>query len=174
MYFISSDRLKLIPLSHYQLQLMARSRSELDNLLKLMPCEQVFEPGIMAELTDALENFWLPQTLANPQDYSWFTNWDIVLKKKSVSIGGIGFAGIPDENGQTMVGYAISKLHEGQGFASEALQCLLRWGFRQPSLKRIVATTPLDNIGSQRVLFKNDFTNMGQFGGLVHWQLNRL
>ncbi len=173
MYFISSDRLKLIPLSHPQLQLMACNRPELDKVLGLNPSEQVYDAATTAEITDALENFWLPKTALHPQDYSWFTNWDIVLTEKNASIGGIGFTGLPDSNGQTMVGYGISSLYQRQGFASEALQCLLRWGFAHPSLKAVVATTPPDNIGSHRVLLKNNFSTIGQLDDMIHWQLNR-
>ncbi|QMU31146.1 GNAT family N-acetyltransferase [Adhaeribacter radiodurans] len=173
MFFLTSDRLKLIPLSHNQLQLLTQNRTELDNILGLNPSEQVYDAAIVAEMVDAAENFWLPQTALHPQDYSWFTNWDIVLKERNVSIGGIGFTGLPDIDGKTMVGYGISLLHEGQGYASEALQCLLRWAFANPQLKSVIATTPPENFGSHRVLHKNNFKETGFSDDMIHWQLNR-
>ncbi|PSR55593.1 hypothetical protein AHMF7605_19815 [Adhaeribacter arboris] len=174
MFNITSNRLKLIPLSHNQLQLLAQSRSELDKALSLNPSEQEYDTTIAAEITDALENFWLPQTALHPQDYSWYTNWDIVLTERNVSIGGIGFTGLPDTDGKTMVGYGISQLHEGQGYATEALQCLLRWGFAHPKLKTVIATTPPENSKSHRVLLKNNFTKTGESSDMIYWELNRL
>ncbi|MDQ4139368.1 MAG: GNAT family N-acetyltransferase [Bacteroidota bacterium] len=173
MFYITSERLELIPLSHNQLQLLAHNRAELDKALGLNPSEQVYDEAIAAEIKDAAESYWLPQTALHPQDYSWFTNWDIVLKERNVSIGGIGFSGLPDTEGKTMVGYGISQLHEGQGYATEALQSLIHWGFTNPQLKAIVATTPPDNIGSHRVLLKNNFEKTGLSDDMIHWQLNR-
>ena len=48
--------------------------------------------------------------------------------------------------------YAISPRHQRQGFASEAAQALVDYAFLQLNLKRVVATTDYDNIGSIGVM----------------------
>ena len=48
--------------------------------------------------------------------------------------------------------YAISPAHQRQGFASEAAQALVDYAFRHLNLKRVVATTDYDNIGSIGVM----------------------
>jgi RimJ/RimL family protein N-acetyltransferase len=48
--------------------------------------------------------------------------------------------------------YAISPTHQRQGFASEAVQALVDYAFQHLNLKRVVATTDYDNIGSIGVM----------------------
>jgi RimJ/RimL family protein N-acetyltransferase len=48
--------------------------------------------------------------------------------------------------------YAISPMHQRQGYASEAVQALVDYAFQHLNLKRIVATTDYDNIGSIGVM----------------------
>ncbi len=50
--------------------------------------------------------------------------------------------------------YAISPSHQRQGYASEAAQALIGYAFRQLHLKRVIATTSYDNIGSMAVMRK--------------------
>jgi len=50
--------------------------------------------------------------------------------------------------------YAISPAHRSQGYASEAAQALVNYAFRHLHLKRVVATTDYDNLGSIGVMGK--------------------
>ena len=50
--------------------------------------------------------------------------------------------------------YAIAPAHQRQGYATEAVQALIDYAFRQLSLKRIVATTTYDNESSMGVMRK--------------------
>lgn len=48
--------------------------------------------------------------------------------------------------------------HQRQGYAAEAAQALIDYGFRTMNLRRIIATTEYDNIGSQAVMRKLGMT----------------
>jgi ribosomal-protein-alanine N-acetyltransferase len=50
--------------------------------------------------------------------------------------------------------YAISPSHQRCGYASEAAQALVDYAFRELHLKRIIATTDYDNLGSISVMRK--------------------
>ena len=50
--------------------------------------------------------------------------------------------------------YAISPAHQKQGFATEAAQALIDYAFNELKLRRVIATTTYDNIGSQGVMRK--------------------
>lgn len=173
MLSISSERLQLIPLTYKHLQLWSEDRTLLDQALDLAPAALQYDNDVLAEIDDALQNYWLPNTTQHPDQYYWFTNWDIVLVSENRVIGGIGLMGLPNENGETMVGYGLSKLYHKQGFASEALQCLLAWAFQHPDLKAIIATTLPENIASYKVLQKNGFLSKGQLDEYMHWRLER-
>lgn len=48
--------------------------------------------------------------------------------------------------------YALSPAHRGRGYATEAAQALVDYGFGQLRLARVVATTTFDNAGSLGVM----------------------
>jgi len=50
--------------------------------------------------------------------------------------------------------YAISPAHRRQGYATEAAQALVDYAFEHLHLKRVVATTDYDNLGSLGVMRK--------------------
>lgn len=52
------------------------------------------------------------------------------------------------------IGYALLPAYEGRGYALEAAQAVLRYGQTTHGLRRIVATTTLDNDASMRLLRK--------------------
>lgn len=167
---IISKRLTLIPLDNHLLCIWKeKGRTELEKILKLYPNFRKVDDLATAETEDALENFWIPQTEKYPDNFFWFTNWEIIHTQLNISIGGIGFAGYPDD-GKTPVGYMIDEKFQNQGFASEALNCLLDWAFMDPALKTVQADTPKDNFPSQKVLSKNGFEKTGE-GEVEHTQI---
>jgi [ribosomal protein S5]-alanine N-acetyltransferase len=167
---IESLRLLLVPLDHRLLSIWYENgREAMTQKLQLKSMEWEAEPIFLAETADALENFWIPQTKKFPDNFFWYTNWEIVLKNENVSVGGIGFAGYPDE-GNTQIGYFVDKKFRNLGIATEALNALLDWGFMDPSLKTVLADTEKHNIDSQKVLIKNGFKIIGE-GQAEHTQI---
>lgn len=162
MFFIESERLKLIPLTHELLQLYHTNRSALDQHLGLTASAIQVAPGYQSEIDDAMVNFWLPKTLEHADRYYWYTNWEIVLKSANISIGGIGFAGYPNEAGELQVGYMIDLQQQRKGYATEALRTITDWAFKHDDVKAIIGQTPPGNAASQATLLKNGFTADGE------------
>lgn len=159
---ITSPRLTLIPLDYNLLNIWnEKGRAELEKNLNLNPNQWTTNELSIAETNDALKNYWIPQTLLNPEIFHWFTNWEIVISDQNISIGGIGFGGYP-AGGVTEIGYMIDEKYQKNGFASEALACLLNWAFQNPILKTVHADTPKDNLPSQNVLLRNGFEKTGE------------
>ena len=155
---IYSERLILVPLDNQLLTLWnTEGRNKMETRLGLKPSNWLMADFDRIETEDALLNFWIPMTAEHPGDFFWFTNWDIVLASENTSIGGIGFAGFPDQEGVTMVGYFIDGNHREKGYATEALNCLINWAKLEPALKTIIADTPFFNFPSQNVLKKAGF-----------------
>jgi RimJ/RimL family protein N-acetyltransferase len=63
--------------------------------------------------------------------------------------------------GYAEVGYAIHPDHWSQGYATEAVQCLLRYGFREQRYNKIGADAYATNPASNRVLEKVGFDREG-------------
>lgn len=168
---LETTRLKIVPLTHAQLLLYKNDPPALyDNLGVLYQARQ-HDPATIGDVAEALE-FWISHTLKHPDQYEWYTNWEIILKKERVAIGGIGFDGFPDEQGKTMVGYGLDMRYHGKGYATEALTALIAWAIGCPALKSIVADAPVLHSASHRVLIKNSFIETHRDETLTHWRLD--
>ncbi len=169
---IITERLGLLPLEHEHLLLYKNNPAELAKRLNLNYEPSQNDPATEVDLKEAIE-FWISNTATHRAHFEWFTNWQIISLEKNIVIGGIGFAGLPDVEGKTMVGYGLDVRYHGKGFASEALQALCKWGFSHPMLLAIVADTPAQHMASQKVLIKNGFSETSRNHELIHWQKMR-
>ncbi|MFT4147535.1 MAG: GNAT family protein [Micrococcaceae bacterium] len=59
------------------------------------------------------------------------------------------------------IGYWISCEYQGQGIATQVLQEVIHYAFKELKLHRIQASVMPDNIASIKVLEKNDFLKIG-------------
>lgn len=82
-----------------------------------------------------------------------------------------------EETGEIEVGYALAKEFWQRGYAAEAAEAFLRYGFERLTLEKIVAVAQPENRASRRVMEKlgmsYDYT--GEFYGrdLVHYTITR-
>ena len=126
------------------------------------------------EVDDAMINFWLPKTLEHPGAFIWYTNWEIILKSTNTSIGGMGFAGEPNENGEAETGYMIDQQQQNKGYATEALQLLTGWALVQERVKSIIVHTYEDNLASRKILAKCGFVEVEKdSSGLMTFRLGK-
>jgi RimJ/RimL family protein N-acetyltransferase len=156
MFYIQTQRLRLIPLDLPHLLLLKENRAAMERSLGLEVSAMAVDPFIQKEIAEALEG-WITNVTNHPREYRWYTCWEIVLRKENKSVGGIGFTNLPDEHGESTIGYSIDKFYQRRGLASEAVTGLLGWAFQYSGLKRVLAETAKDNFASQRVLIKNGF-----------------
>lgn len=89
--------------------------------------------------------------------------WAITLKDTQQLIGSVGI--IPDpkrENPQArMLGYWLDEAYWGEGYMTEAVQAVLKYGFGELRLSLITANCYPHNKRSQQVLKKNGFIYEG-------------
>lgn len=169
---LETTRLKLVPLTHGQMLLYKNDPEALARSLDIRYLERQNDPAVANDLQEAIE-LWISKTKQHPENFEWFTTWEIILKDENVSVGGIGFAGLPDIDGKSMTGYGLDMRYHGRGLATEALAAMIQWGFNNPDLHTILADTPLLHTASQRVLIKNNFVEHMRDEVLIHWSLNR-
>jgi ribosomal-protein-alanine N-acetyltransferase len=82
------------------------------------------------------------------------SSWGIALNETDKVIGTIGFMWIQPENAAAEVGYSLSRAYWNQGYMTEALQTLLRYGFNDMKLNRIEAMHETANPASGAVMRK--------------------
>ena len=169
---IESNRLILVPLRYDQLVLYKNDYLKLCESLGASPQEFLHDASVVADVVEATE-FWLASTQRYPSHFEWYTNWVMIEKTSRLIVGGVGFAGFPNEQGKSMIGYGLDTRFFGKGFASEAVGRMIEWAFTNPSMKAIIAETPIGNVASQKVLLKNGFAEVARSEVSVQWELSR-
>ena len=81
-------------------------------------------------------------------------NFSIILKETNKMIGTIELYHFTMRDKQAELGYCVSPIYQNQGIATEACECILKFGFEELNLVRIEASAYVDNIQSIRVCEK--------------------
>ncbi|VDG96831.1 Putative ribosomal N-acetyltransferase YdaF [Lysinibacillus sphaericus] len=87
--------------------------------------------------------------------------WGITLKDNGRVIGSCGFLNMHPKHSRTEIGYELSKEYWGKGFASEALEAVVKYGFQHLQLERIEALIEPANLASLKLLEKKGFEKEG-------------
>jgi RimJ/RimL family protein N-acetyltransferase len=66
------------------------------------------------------------------------------------------------------IGWVLHRRHQGQGYATEAARALLRYGFEELALHRIIATCQPENAPSWRVMEKLAMRREAHFRQCIH------
>ncbi|MFD8388383.1 GNAT family N-acetyltransferase [Streptomyces sp. NPDC059680] len=81
----------------------------------------------------------------------------LVRHEDGRAIGGIGFHGVPDDDGRVEIGYDLVEGARGQGYATEALRALADWALAREDVGSLFATVHRDNTASQAVVTRVGF-----------------
>ena len=83
--------------------------------------------------------------------------WPVALAQSGEFIGSVGLVHVPYRTHYTPaveVGWRLARRFWGQGYATEAAEAALRFGFERLGLREIVANTAVDNAASQGVMLR--------------------
>lgn len=87
----------------------------------------------------------------------------LVRDRSGKMVGRVNFSSIRvGKELRASLGYRISESEQGKGYATEAVRLMLDEGIRKLGLNVIEAGTATTNVGSQKVLLKNGFTQVGE------------
>lgn len=78
----------------------------------------------------------------------------ITLRSNGQLIGNCGIRRKPENDWEADIGYELSPDHWGQGYATDAAQALVDFGFQELNLHRISSWCIAENVASARVLEK--------------------
>lgn len=95
------------------------------------------------------------------------TSYDlgVVLKTTNQVIGGISLGVVDHERGEGAFSYLFNRTFWGQGYATEALRAMVRFGFKQLALTRLADGCDVRNGASARVIEKCGFRCIGERDG---------
>jgi aminoglycoside 6'-N-acetyltransferase len=87
----------------------------------------------------------------------------IALKTTDEIIGDCAFCILAEDGQQAEIGFTLSRQHQGKGYATEAVSCLLAYLFTEYKLHRIRANCDSENIASIRLLERLGMRREGHF-----------
>ncbi|WP_155591051.1 GNAT family N-acetyltransferase [Lysinibacillus cavernae] len=94
--------------------------------------------------------------------------WGITLKGQEEIIGTIGFQEWSTEHKKAEISYALFPEYWGKGYAMEAVNCVISYGFEEMELLRIGAIVFTENDASNRLLQKIGFEKEGLLKKYMH------
>ena len=90
-------------------------------------------------------------------------NWAITIKGDDKMLGVIGHYRIKPEHYRAEVGYMILPEYHGKGITTEAVQCVVDYGFNTMQLHSIEGVIDPENVASEKVLQKCGFVKEAHF-----------
>jgi RimJ/RimL family protein N-acetyltransferase len=142
------------------------TEADVDNL-----CDLDGDPEVMRFLTggkptprEVIRDETLPRLLHYYERFTGFGFWAAIEKSTGEFLGWFEFR--PPEGGgpnEVELGYRLRKSAWGKGYATEGSRALIRKGFTELGVRRVVAETMAVNIGSRRVMEKAGLTLVRTF-----------
>ena len=150
-YEISSERMRLVPLSAAQLEFLLARPRQLEAALGLPISRLVSSPPIVRHAIRFKQHRLINSA---EEEFPWHTYWLMVIGADRFGAGLIGFKGVPDAHGEVEIGYGIDPGYRRNGYTTEAAGALIDWALQQPACLAVTAWSDKDNQASARVLEK--------------------
>ena len=142
------------------------SLADVDNLVNLDA-----DPDVMRYVTggiptsrEEIQDEFLPAFLDYYQRYEGYGFWAAIEKATGEFLGWFHFRPAPDAApGEVELGYRLRKSAWGKGYATEGSRALIRKGFTELGVQRVVAGAMAVNQASRRVMEKAGLTLVRTF-----------
>jgi RimJ/RimL family protein N-acetyltransferase len=106
----------------------------------------------------------LPRFTSYDERFPGLGFWAAIDKGSRDFVGWFSFRPRAEADpGEASLGFRLRKAAWGQGYATEGAQALIRLGFTELGVQRVVATTYEDNLASRRVMEKAGMTLTRRF-----------
>lgn len=140
--------------------------ADVDNLVRLDADPDVmhFITGGMPTAQEEIEKEILPAFLAYYERFEGYGFWAAIQKPAGQFLGWFHFR--PREGSsldEAELGYRLRKSAWGKGYATEGSRALIRKGFTEFGVRRVVAETMAVNLASRRVMEKAGLTLVRSF-----------
>ena len=137
------------------------TEADVDNLFDLDGDPEVmrFITGGKPTPRDEIRDEFLPRFLHYYERFAGFGFWAAIEKSTGEFLGWFEFRP-PEGSGldEVELGYRLKKSAWGKGYATEGSRALIRKGFTELGVRRVVAQTMVVNIASRRVMEKAGLT----------------
>lgn len=155
MVLLKSPRLRLRPFQEADLATFATYRSEPE-----VARYQSWNAPYSLEQAQAFYEELLRQQPGTPG--AWY-QLAVERLEQSGMIGDCYFYVLRNDPRQAEIGFTFAPQHQGQGYATEAVRCLLEYLFGELQLHRVTATCDAENLPSARLLERLGMRREGHF-----------
>jgi ribosomal-protein-alanine N-acetyltransferase len=169
---IDTPRLQLVAYKPEHLLALMESNQQFERTFGLPPAE-----GLGSFLqSDDVSPDWVARVRASTQGDPWLHGFAIVDRETRTVVGGLGFKGPPNDQGEVEIAYGVVPSFQNRGYATEAAAAGVEFAFGHEDVQRVIAHTKDENNASTRVLEKCGFLRIGDVidpeDGLV-WRWER-
>lgn len=140
-----------------------------NTLFKYWSDDEVTKYLNMEPFVTKQQTFRMIKVLSNLFKHEEGIRWAIVRKEDNVTIGTCGFNSLILKSSRGEVGYELGRIYWGNGYATESLKEILRYGFEEIKLNRIEAFTVPEAHKSINVLKKLGFKKEGTLKEYGYW-----
>lgn len=165
---LHTQRMRLVPLTLAQMQMQLDDYPGLERSLGAKVTGNRLEKEMHKNVARGMD--YMRQ---EPDHAIWNTLWAAILEEDSTFIGGIGFKGPANAEGEVELGYGFDAPYRNRGLATEAVRAMTQWAFEEPAVATITAETNYTNIASARVLQKSGFQLSAASNHFLYWRLER-
>ncbi len=162
---LETKRLLLIPLRAENLRQCLSNFQLVEEALNLDRSDYHFSEPVRKAIEMKLQKIAI-----DPAHFEWYTYWLIVLKRKNRNIGLIGFKGVPDDHKEVEIGYGLQGSYQGNGYMTEAAECLVNWAQEKIPGLTVIAETNKNNLASQAVLQRLEFEPYDESALTIWWR----
>jgi len=145
---LSTERLRLIPLTLAELVLCSQSLSQFERQLGVQIEPGTFSAPVLRACNIKIEKMHHVAFA----EHLWHTYWLVVTREMPRAIGCLGFKGVPDAQGAVEIGYGIADAVRGKGYGAEAVRALVDWALSQPACQSVWGDPLKTNEASNRLL----------------------
>jgi RimJ/RimL family protein N-acetyltransferase len=151
--------------------------ADVDNVVELDSDPEVMRyiNGGIPTPREEVQNDFLPGWLAYYERYDGFGFWAAIEKSTGDFLGWFHFR--PPHGGSVddaELGYRLRKSAWNKGYGTEGSRALIRKGFTELGVQRVVASAAIDNRGSRRVMEKSGLTLVGTVWQSQPWVFDGL
>ncbi|GIP62726.1 N-acetyltransferase [Virgibacillus pantothenticus] len=138
--------------------------------LSLIPCSDE-ESKLGHELAHVQQH--LMELKKDPLQLGWGP-WFISDKANNQMVGDAGFKGKPDLERKVEIGYGIIDSARNQGYATEAVEALVKWAFASSYVDKVIAECFVTNLPSIKVLEKVGMSRIAVEKNMLKWEISRM
>ena len=92
---------------------------------------------------------------------TWF-QFAVNLASSGTLIGDVGLRTCKADSRQAELGFTFAGVHQGQGYATEAVRAVVQYGFERLAMHRVFSWTDARNLRAQRLLERLGFRREGE------------